>query len=150
MAPAKESDTDFNKIFTEWHFNDLAGNRIKVVPWSLLKSEETLEIVGQIYAGIKEQVPNMNLGLFFSMHLDVFYTKYISKLNQILCITVDKPKDWLKNVDIAMGLEVLEVIWQQNFTGDRVRDQVTKWFIPIPAMEDQSQDELDLILPGNI
>lgn len=150
MAPIDESETDFNKIFTEWYFNDLAGNRIKVVPWSLLKSEAALDIVGDIYAGIKEQVPNADITVFFSMHMDVFYKKYVSKLNQLLCITVDKPKEWLNHIDIAMGLEVLEVIWKQNFTGDRVQDQIRKWFVPLPAVMDQNDHSLDLILPGNI
>lgn len=150
MPDIDESQTEFDKIFTEWYFNDKAGNRIRVVPWSLLKSKSTLKIVGNLYAGIKEHVPDLSLTTFFFKHTHVFFQEHFDKVADLICLTVDKPTEWLDQIDIAMGLELLEVIWRQNFTGDRVQAQVAKWFVMVPAESAESLDSLDLILPGNI
>jgi hypothetical protein len=120
---AKEVEAEIDKIFTEWSFNDLAGNRHTIRPWSLTKTKTTFKLLGEIYAEAKTVDENVDFWTMFNQHIDVVFTKFIDKFLDLICITLDKNQQVLDNLDIALGLEVIEVIWKQNFTGERVKSR---------------------------
>ncbi len=152
-SKAEVEQSEFDKIFVEWDFNDKAGNRITVRPWSLTKSKKTCKIIGEIYQDMVEQYNTTDINTIFREYPHTFFTTYLDKLCEVIYITVDRDEKWLDNIDIAIGLEVLDVIWKQNFSGARVSVQMEKWVVRsvggLPS-EIGSNPPLEQVLPGNM
>jgi len=160
-------ETKYDAVFREFSFNDLAGNVVKIKPWSLTKTKVLGPLVGKMYEDIKtingdeihytedgRKISDMNV--FFVLHLEKFYLQFIDPLCEILCKSVDRGADWLDHMDHALAICALDVIWRQNFTGPRVMDQVGRFFPLAAAPQSPPESPLpnppatDLPLPGNI
>jgi hypothetical protein len=126
MSKKDEKET---KIFTEWSFNDLKGNLITVKPWSFNKTIELTELIGETLKKLRAEIPDLSYTVLLQDHLDQFFTMCPSVIGKILFRTVDMDKNWLDNMDIATALQMLEVIIQQNFTGERAATELAK-FLP--------------------
>ena len=135
-------------ILISWQFNDLAGNVITIRPWSLLQTDTLFNVIGEILSDIREHTGSVNFDAILSDFPEFFITKYSKPLCKVIYITAGRDADWLANLDIPLGLEVLDVIFKQNFTGDRVKRQLDKWLVRVPKVAPAPKEPLDRQLPG--
>jgi len=153
-AKAKESEKESEKdpeeeIFIEWTERDLMGNTFIVKPWPLTKSKRGLKIVGSILESISKTVGQEGLGFegtlseYFFNHTHHFFLNHVDNLCDLILLSVEgKKAEWLEHVDHALALRILDVIWQQNFTGPRVVAELNRWIVPITPSQGQSLEDL--------
>jgi hypothetical protein len=132
----KEKDT---KIFTEWTFNDLKGNLITVRPWSYNKTVELTELIGDTFKKLKAEIPDLTYASLIQDNLDRFLIDCPAVVGKVLYRTADLDQKWLDNIDLTMALQMLEVIIQQNFTGERVAVELIKFLPAFGQAADQAQ-----------
>lgn len=130
MADDRAVKTDYDEVFTYFQFKDLNGDMIEIRPWSLKKSKTLSKLVSEIFKQAKMNVgDDVDFVEYIYNHFDIFLENNFEQLCDILMITCDKNEAWLEHVDHAIAISALFVIYQQNFCGPRVMDQMGRFLV---------------------